>query len=174
MNVIELRFLNPEDRVYFRGKWRKMLTGGRDTRNDEIPGLNMSLNPNTGLVSVDAPGDSIVLHVSAVSPRLKPSISEATEPAPMVPSLVPKAPARSHNVAAPAPVTAADLGYDPNGEDIDDRDVARLLQGKGAKKKLEAKAKKKPGPKPKVKAAPVSEPSDYADDDSSDDEGDDA
>lgn len=151
MNVTEVRFLHPDDRCYFKGKWRKLLQSGNDTRDDRIPGLNMTLNQQTGLVSVDAPGDSITLHLSTIACRLEPAIDDGhrvvvDDPVPVTREVI----------GARRPVTADDLGFDPSGDDIDDAEVARLLQGPKAKKALVKKAaKKKPGPKPKAKPAPI-------------------
>lgn len=167
MNVTEVRFLNPNDRCYFRGKWRTLLRHGNDTRNDEIPGLNISLNPQTSIVSVDAPGDSISLHLSALAIRMEPAIDEAEHAKAEAKRRAIEAKEQAEReeqerkeapkAAKVKPVTAAELGFDPDGDDIDDREVAKLLQGKGAKKSLEKRvAKKKKAPaKGKAKAKPT-------------------
>jgi hypothetical protein len=150
MKVLELRFLQADQRALFKGKMRNMFRPGLNTRDDEIAGLSMSLDERTGLISVDIPGESLGLHLSVCGVKLEPAISGQQEDEYVHP--------REHlaeYINRPAPlatqvqVTAAELGFDPSGDDLDDREIAKLLQGKGAKKKIEAKIKKKPGPKPK-------------------------
>lgn len=170
MKVLSLRFLDPDDRIYFAGKWRKQLEPGDRRADDQIPGLDMTLNPQTGLISVDSPGHSTVLHVSRVAPKLDPAIA-VPEPVASPPQPTPVIYAAPEQRLA-KPVLDAEQGFDTSGDDIDDREVAKLLQGKGAKKALEKRAaKKKPGPKPKVKPAPEPvEDDDFGDEDGGDDE----
>ncbi len=151
MIITKLDFLDANDRLYFGGRVYKHLEA-RD-----MPGLEMSLNPQSCMVSIDAPGYSSAVHLSRVAVSLTPAI-QRREPPPPAP--VPEAkPAKGSKVKkAKGPVEA---------EDIDDEEIAGLLQGAGAKKALEKrKAKKKPGPKKAKIAAPeyVDEPEDEGDD----------
>jgi hypothetical protein len=167
VKVLELRFLHRDARMLFKNKWRDSLRPGPNVRDGEIPGLEMTLNPHTGVITIDAPGDSTAVHLSAVSPKLEPAIAAAEfrpEPVAEVPTT------QAPRVMKQRQATEEELGFDPNGDDIDDAEVARLIQGKGAKAAL-----KKRGRKPKPKLAPAPEPvieDDYSDEDGYVDEGD--
>ncbi len=167
MKVLELRFLHRDARMFFKGKWRDRLIPGANWREGEIQGLQMTLNPHTSIVSIDAPGDSTAMHLSAVNVRLEPSI-EAHDPLPVAVPV--PAPPPAPTPAAKRVATAAELGFDPNGDDLDDDEVAKLLQSKSAK----AAVKKRGRPK-KVAPAPVEHEMAWEADDTDDaDEGDDA
>ncbi len=163
MKVLELRFLDKEHSAFFKGKYRKHFKPGVMTREDDIPGLQMSLNEMSGMISIDAPGDSIGLHISVCAPVFPPTIDAveyAHREAARVEADTQKAPKAKDiaNVATPKKTKAeldAALGFDSEGDDLDDKEIAKLLQGSGAKKAVATRTKKKPGPKPKAKPAPV-------------------
>lgn len=139
----------------------KALVAGHNVGAGEIPGLQMSLNEMTGMVSIDAPGKSTMIHVSKCCLVLEPSISPHTPiaPPPAGPRAEPGAAARKPPASEPPkfrrgrPKAELDeeQGFDTSGDDIDDAEVAKLMQGSEKK----ALVKKKRGRPPKAKPAEV-------------------
>lgn len=171
--VLELRFLSKDDRAFFQGKYHNQFRPGTAVRDGEIPGLEMTYDRVAGVVNLDAPGDSTVIHISRVAPKLEAAIPVQTfvakpAPAPFAPKGNPKRAATKSEEEI-----AAQLGFDMNGDDLDDAEIAKLLQGSGAKKALKKKAaKKKASKKPAPKKAPpaASPPDDDENGDSQDDD----
>lgn len=151
--------MNKDDTIAVGARNVRMLRVG-DTRADGgVTGLSMTLNAQTGIISIDAPGVSSLVHLSKVTAEpMEPTIPSATpveerplrQPAPVAPT-----------VTAPARDTSDELDSDDGEEeptyadeelDDDDPEVARLLQGEDAKKAVEQRKVK---PAKKGKKAPV-------------------
>ena len=134
--ILAIYVMNKEEVIQFGSKATKWLRAGPRRADGEVPGLQMSLNELTGIISIDAPGVSSAIHISKVTVVLEPTI--------------PVSVAVVNPVSAPRDtdetVYTDDADDEPIADDAevedDDPEVAALLQSPTVK---EAVAKRKPG-----------------------------
>lgn len=134
--ILAIYVMNKEETIQFGSRATKWLRAGPRRADGEIPGLQMSLNELTGIISIDAPGVSSAIHISKVTVVLEPTI-------PISAMVV-------QSLSMPRPTDDAlyadDDGDEPIADDTevedDDPEVAALLQSPAVK---ETVAKRKPG-----------------------------
>ncbi len=132
--VLAIYCMNKDETIQFGHKSARWLRPGMHRVDGEVPGLQMSLNEHSGIITIDAPGISSAVHISKVSVVLEPAIPLGVEKVVVAPTV-----ARD---TSDEPDDGSEEPTYADDEELDDSEIAALMQSPVAK---EALAKRKPG-----------------------------